>query len=288
MRRFWLENRNGDVWDLTSNNLDDQNNAFLANPDGLGIRTRVRSFEIENTTFLESITTQTQVIGGAIHFKDYDHFNRFAEFVGAINHEQPLKLYYSTTRQVQRQWYKRVLITELRKGEISPKTSTLEVRLKFECLSQWMQDHNVSLEILRSGNALTHPFVYPYTYAGNNLAIDIDNSGNLRTSCVVRVEGLTDTPTFRIFQNNRIVDQARYHLTVPSGSHLIVDSAPDTQRAELHTGNNTENVYYTGEKDYTYSNFIMIPEGKSTFVVSAHNSNFGRVTISYSIQRELI
>jgi len=138
------------------------------------------------------------------------------------------------------------------------------------------------------GTAHMHNFVYPYTYAGNAVSIEIDNTGNLSTSCQIRVEGHTDTPTFRLIQNGEIIDQARYNLIVRQGSHLIVDSAPDTQRAELITGTNVENVYYTGEKDYTYSNFIIIPSGKSTFVASALNANFGRVTVSWSIQREII
>jgi hypothetical protein len=75
---------------------------------------------------------------------------------------------------------------------------------------------------------------------------------------------------------------------VNSGQHLIVDSSPDTQKATLYTGAVAEDVYYAGEKDYTYTNFVTIPSGKSTFIVSARNTNFGKVTLSYSIQKELI
>ena len=287
MRKFWLENRDGEIWDLNQH-ADDGQTAFMARPEGLGIRTRIRSFEVENTTFIEQIQTQVQTIQGTLYFKDYDHFAKFAEFVGVINSDQHLKLYYATEAGADRHWYKRVLITELQKGEINVRTSVLEIRARFECLSRWRQDHQQSLDIMRVGTAHMHPYIYPHTYAGNSLSIEIDNTGNLSTSCQIRVEGHTDTPTFRLIKNGEIIDQARYNLIVRQGSHLIVDSAPDTQRAEIITGSNTENVYYTGEKDYRYSNFIIIPSGKSTFVVSALNNNFGRVTVSWSIQRELI
>ena len=288
MRRFWLENRAGEIWDFNANNFDEDDRNLLARPEGLGIRTRIRSFEVENTTFIESITTQSQTIQGLLYFRDYAHFRAFADFVGVINDEQPLKLYYSVNEQKERHWYKRVLITELQKSEISIRTGTLEVRARFESLSRWRQDHHISIEIGQSGNAHVYPYFYPYTYAGSNLTVDIDNTGNLRTSCIITVEGMTDTPTFRLIQNDKIIDQARYNLLVPSGSKLVVDSAPDTQRAELITGEVIENVYYAGEKDYTYSNFLMIPSGKCEFVASALNSNFGRVRIEFSIQREVI
>ena len=288
MREFWLENSEGKLWDLTSNNLDNQDGSLLADPDGLGIKTKIKSFEVENTIFVEEITTQTAVIDGKLYFKDYKHYQRFVEFVGNINTDKPLKLYYSIGEKLDKHWYKRVLISELKKGEINKKTATLEVKVKFDCLSRWKQDQEISIEIGHTGGSLVYPYVYPYTYGGNNLAIDIDNTGNLPTSCIVKAEGHTDTPTFRLIQNDEIIDQAKYNLVIPSGSHLIVDSAPDTQKATLYTGTNEENVYYTGEKDYTFSNFITIPTGVSTFVVSALNTNFGKVTISYSIQKELI
>ena len=72
----------------------------------------------------------------------------------------------------------------------------------------------------------------------------------------------------------------------------MIDSSPDSQEASLYTKVDDnyvkEDVYYIGEKDYSYSNFITIPSGKSTIVFSATNTDFGKVTISYSIQKELV
>jgi len=292
MRKFWLENSEGKLWDLTDPNLDNGGGSFLADPSGLGIKTKIKSFEIENTFFIEEVTTATQSIDGTMHFKDYDHFKRFIEFVGNVNTDTPLKFYYSTGEKLEKYWYKLILIGELKKGEISRKTATLQVKAKFDCLSRWKQDVEISIEIARSGNALVYPYTYPYVYGGNNLAVNIDNTGNLPTSCLVKIEGYSDTPSFRIIQNDKIIDQAKYNITVREGQYLIVDSSPDTQKATLYTGTGTsqtqEDVYYTGEKDYTYSNFITIPSGKSTFIVSALNTNFGKATLLYSILREII
>lgn len=298
MRRFWLENSEGRLWDLTPKNPYDKRSSFFADPDGLGIKTKITSYEVENTCFIEQIDTQSQTIKGDLYFSSYEHFTKFVEFVGNINTKTTMKLYYSTNghtheNPLESEWYKLVLINELEKGEIDYKTGFLKCAVKFVCLSRWKKDRKIVLELNRYGDPLVYPYYYPYYYGGsNNLAVDIDNEGNLPTSCIIRVDAVTDTPFIRIIQNGEIKDQAKYNLIVKEGSYLIIDSSPNEQEASLYTlvdGEYVkEDVYYIGEKDYTYSNFVTIPSGKSTIVFSATNTDFGKVTITYSIQKELV
>jgi len=296
MRRFWLENSSGAIWDLTNNNLSSTTANFMAQPQGLGIRTRVNSFAVENTYFIENITTQTQNIQGVLFFKDYAHFTSFVNFVGNINTETPIRLYYSTDGathlSTEKQWYKDVLITDLRKEEIELHYSALRVPITFTAMSRWKRDVEITLELARTGTPLVFPYVYPYFFGGsNNMAVQITNDG-LPTSARIRTEGITDTPLFRLIRDGEILSQAKYHLTVGANSHLIVDSDPANQEARLYTrsGNSylIEDVYNAGEADYAFANFISIPSGVSWFLASATNANFGKITISMSWQKELL
>jgi len=295
MRRFWLENQHNQIWDLTSNDLGAIAANFMAQPQGLGIRTRVNSFAVENTYFIEQITTQTQNIQGVLFFKDYPHFTRFVNFVGNINTTDPLRLYYSTDGathlSAEKQWYKDVLITDLRKDEIDRHYAALRVPISFTAISRWKRDVEITLELARTGDPLVYPYIYPYFFGGsNNMAVRIDNQG-LPVSARVRIQGITDTPLLRIIRDGEILNQAKYHLTVGANQHLIVDSDPKNQEATLYTpsGNNLlrEDVYNAGEADYAFANFISIPSGVSWFLASAANANFGKVTISYSEAVEL-
>ena len=298
MRKFWLENEFGKKWNLTPKDPYDKDSSFFADPSGLGIQTKVTSYEVENTCFIEEIETQTQTISGNLYFSSYEHFTNFVEFVGNINTTTPLKLYYSTEGisfdySLESEWYKLVLINEIDKSEIDYKTGFLKCKVKFMCLSRWKKDKKIVLELNRYGEPLVYPYYYPYFYGGsNNLAVDIDNEGNLPTSCVIKIEAVTDTPFVRVIQDGEIKDQAKYNLIVNENSYLLIDSSPDSQEASLYTKVDDnyvkEDVYYIGEKDYSYSNFITIPSGKSTIVFSATNTDFGKVTISYSIQKELV
>lgn len=298
MRKFWLENESGKKWNLTPKDPYDKDSSFFADPSGLGIQTKVTSYEVENTCFIEEIETQTQTISGNLYFSSYEHFTNFVEFVGNINTTTPLKLYYSTEGisfdySLESEWYKLVLINEIDKSEIDHKTGFLKCKVKFMCLSRWKKDKKIVLELNRYGEPLVYPYYYPYFYGGsNNLAVDIDNEGNLPTSCVIKIEAVTDTPFIRVIQDGEIKDQAKYNLIVNENSYLLIDSSPDSQEASLYTKVDDnyvkEDVYYIGEKDYSYSNFITIPSGKSTIVFSATNTDFGKVAISYSIQKELV
>ena len=298
MRKFWLENANGKLWNLTPKNPYDKRSSFFGEPEGLGIKIKITSYEVENTCFIEEVETQSQTISGDLYFSDYDHFTQFVEFVGNVNIKKPMKLYYSNNghsfdNPLESEWYKLVLINELKKSEIDYKTGFLKCEIKFACLSRWKKDKKIILELNRYGDPLVYPYYYPYYYGGsNNLAVDIDNEGNLPTSCIIKVEAVTDTPFIRIIQDGEIIDQAKYNLIIKENSYLQIDSSPNKQEASLYTLVDgeyiREDVYYIGEKDYTYSNFITIPSGKSTLVFSATNTDFGKVTISYSIQKELV
>lgn len=298
MRKFWLENSHGKIWDLTSNRIWDKNSAFLASPDGLGVKTKISSYEVENTIFVEDITTQSQSINGTIYFSDYNHFSRFVEFIGNVNTQEPMKLYYSVNgisydNNMDKQWYKRVLITEIKKGEVDTKTSSLKVSITFECISKWRKDKEITMSMTNNGEPLSYPYIYPFVFMGeNHLGVEINNSGNLPTSCTVRIDGLTKKPTFRMLQNGKVIDQARYDLTINTNESLVINSSPENQEATLYTTSETgevaQDVYHLGEMDYTFSNFITIPTGISFFIISGLDDVLGKVTLSYSEQRELI
>ena len=292
MRRFWL--KKGDrIWDLSSAAFGNSK-SFMGDPQGLGVNAKIDSFEVERVVFIEKVRLESSEISGRLYFTDYAQFTAFAEFIGYIETNEPLRLYYSTDEikpdyNSNDEWYKLVLIKELKKSEIDVKTGVLICDIKFAAVSRWKKDKVITLELSPFGEPLVYPYVYPYYYGGqNNIAVVIDNSGNLPTHCIVRVEAETDTPLFRIIQNNDVVEQAKYNVYIRQGSFMLIDSDPSRQEASLYTGENREDIYYLGERDYTYSNFITIPSGESMFLFTARNSQFGKVTLSYSLQRELV
>ena len=73
MRKFWLENAKGKLWNLTPKDPYAQKSNFFGKPEGLGIKTKISSYEVENTCFIEEVETQAQTISGDLYFSDYEH-----------------------------------------------------------------------------------------------------------------------------------------------------------------------------------------------------------------------
>jgi len=291
MRSFWLT-KGLDVWDISSAEFTANRN-FMAQPQGLGLTAKIDSFEVERSTFVESVKIEPAEITGELLFADYAQFIRFAEFIGHVELKETIRFYYSTTSKptdllLNTEWYREVLIKELTKGEID-EYGVLRCEVKFLAVSRWKRDQTITLELAPFGQPLTYPFFYPYHYGGaNHVAVSIDNRGNLPTHCKVIISAETHTPTFRVLQNGEVVEQARYHVIIRPGSHMVVNSDPAMQEASLYTAGHREDVYHLGERDYSYSNFITIPSGQSMFLFSANNNIFGAVRLEYSLQRELI
>jgi hypothetical protein len=297
LRRFWLK-KGAAIWDLSASGLGN-GNGFFGSPEGLGVKTKIETYEAERACFIESVKLETQEISGKLYFKDYAAFTTFTDFIGYVENPEPLRLYYSTGEtppnyQSDSEWYKLVLIKELKKGEISEKSGVLECAVKFQSVSRWKKDQTITLELTPFGEPLVYPYIYPYFYGGmNNVAAVINNTGNLPAHCTVKAEAETDTPVFRVIQNGEVVEQAKYNVYIRPKSYLIVNSDPANQEASIYTdidggGVHREDVYYLGERDYAYSNFLTIPSGESMFLFSAKNSKFGRVTLQFSLTKELI
>jgi hypothetical protein len=271
----------------------------MSAPSGLGVKVKIDSFEVERAFFIESVKLENAEISGKLYFESYEKFGAFVNFIGYVETTVPLRLYYSTTEETPdyngtSEWYRLVLVKELKKGEIDVKTGCLICEVKFAALSRWRKDQTITLELTPFGRPLVYPYYYPYYYGGvNNMAVEIDNSHNLPTSCVVKIESETATPLFRILKDGKLLEQAKYNVYIRGGSYAIIDSSADRQEASIYTAQSDgslhrEDIYYLGERDYAYSNFITIPEGRSMFLFSAANSQPGKLTLSFSTQREVI
>ncbi|MCL2798146.1 MAG: hypothetical protein FWD58_08865 [Firmicutes bacterium] len=239
MRRFWLK-KGSTVWDLSSGDLSLSAANFMATPAGLGVKVKVDSYEVERATFIENVKLESAEISGKLYFNDYAQFTAFAGFIGYVETTEPLRLYYSTAEEKPDynsidEWYRLVLIKELKKGEIDLKSGKLICDIKFQAVSRWKKDRLITLELSPFGTPLVYPYIYPYIYGGqNNVGVYIDNIGGLPTHCTVRIEAETDMPLFRIIRNGSVIDQARYNVYIRPGSHMIINSDPANQEASLY------------------------------------------------------
>lgn len=206
----------------------------------LNVEVKIDSYEVERAVFVENVKTESQDISGKLYFIDYTAFESFVDFIGYLETTEAMRLYYSTADEKPdynstNEWYKLILIKEIKKSELDKKTGVLICDIKFHAVSRWKKDQKITLELSPFGSPLVYPYIYPYYYGGmNNVAVEINNPG-LPTSCVVRIEAETDTPLFRVLKDNQLLDQAKYAVYIRPGSYAVIDSSPEKQEASLYT-----------------------------------------------------
>jgi hypothetical protein len=294
MRKFWLK-KNGAVFDLTDGTLA-SGKAFLGAPQGLGFKSKVESFTVEYATFVEKTTIENSVVKGNLYFSGYAAFSAFLTFIGVQGKAEPIRLYYSTSDLPYTStdnWYKEVLITNLGKTELDVKTGVLICAVEFTGITPWKQDR---LYTVQGGNpvgdALVYGYLYNYTYGGASAkALDIDNTGNLPTACKIEIYGVAANPSFYLEQNGLQVQKGRFRCTLPNATgRIVIDSDPVKQEATYYDTSvpDGRSVYNLAEPSYDYANFITIPEGQSRIIITADGGTLGAVSVSFSIQREVI
>jgi hypothetical protein len=294
MRRFWLK-KNNTLWDLSVSALG-ESNGFLADPQGLGFKAKIESFDIEYATFVEKVTMDKSVVKGNLYFRDYESFSHFLSFIGIQEKAEPIRLYYSTSDLPYaslENWYKDCLITTLGKTEIEVKSGVLKCAVEFTGITPWKQDR---LYTVQGGNpvgdALVYGYLYNYTYGGASAkALDIDNTNNLPTACKIEIYGVAANPSFYLEQNGVQKQKGRFRCTLPNATgRIVIDSDPVKQEAMYYDTSvpDGRSVYNLAEPSYDYANFITIPPGLSRLIVTADGGTLGAVSVSFSIQREVI
>jgi hypothetical protein len=294
MRRFWLKKGNT-VWDLSHSELLGTN-AFFADPQGLGYKSKIDSFAIEYAVFIEKVAMDTSVVKGNLYFNDYAVFSAFLAFIGFQEKAETIRLYYSTSDESYdslNNWYKEVLITALGKTEIDVKCGALKCAVEFTGVTPWKQDRVYTVQGGNPiGDALVYGYLYNYTYGGANAkAMDIDNSGNLPTSCRIEIYGVATNPSFYLEQNGVQLQKGRVRAVLPNTpGRIVIDSDPVKQEATYYDSSIPlgRSVYSLAEPSYDYTNFITIPPGLSRLIVTADGGTLGAVTVGFSIQREVI
>lgn len=199
-RKFWLENKNGDIWHFAN-----QGDTFGHSPTGLGLSSNysfIRLGDSEMTTFFQYNLLD---IGLKIIFlgdTNSDIYQKYFNFIQFISQE-PLLFHYQTPNLINESYFRNVILVGLEKSEILPETRTLDCQLQLKPTTLWRSSKEEVVEI-NSGyeDGKSYPLNRPYHYIGNNVErIKLFNKSTQYLSLIIEVFGVALNPTFRLFDN---------------------------------------------------------------------------------------
>ena len=262
VRKFKLVNANGAEWNLM------RKDAFLYEPDGLGINQENEYMRIGNTYELVQRLSAQKSISFSMVFRSYAVYRQFADFIIY----QPLKLAYMP----QTEWvYCDGEITALSKTEIDYQTNRLICGATFTATSLWYIPRRAQRTADDVENPKKYDYGYNYQYADAiNGYINVINNSNEDAQGTITIFGPITNPSWYVSVNNNVVESGSVSAIIPEGNKLVVNSKDGHLEVAEYVGDTdtfVRNLYQM--TDFAKETFVHFPPGNSVLFVSGSSED---------------
>lgn len=288
VRKFWLENQNGEIWHFTS----EESKTFLNAPAGLGMSVNYAGFRLGNAEVVNYQQYQLNSITGTLIFHKNtrtDIYEDYFKFMQFISNNSLLKLHYQTPNDFETSYYSYGFVAQIDKGEIDNSRLVMQCPIVFKRQTFWRNDkiNILNIENEAGTDGKKYELLRPYYYASSKLNnIRIVNRGNAEATLKITIFGEAENPTFKIYDSsNRQYGAMRMLGTF---DEVMVDSDDLNENIVLKRNGAILTAPY-GYQDLTigapnqiYVTFVKIKSGVSTGVFSSDNTFTGSVRLEWS------
>jgi hypothetical protein len=252
MRKFWLENENGEVLNLNNNSKEP---LIFSNPEGIGFEKNTTKIDFTGRTVIYREDYLFNDITGIINCT-YKTYNVFIDYIARSGRYIKLFYQYGNERYF---WF--VNCRSTNKSEI-----TEGVLLKESVIFSKNSLRLSSGETRVSGDVeigdKIYPYPYPYTYGFSSGEYKfLINDGHYPTPCIIEIFGEAINPTFSII-NFEYESRGKFNVRLEKGETLYINSEESELEASIKKlGDQKINVY--PYQDWQLDNFLVIPKGVS-------------------------
>lgn len=310
MRQMWLEKKNtGAIWNcMPQNPYKTDYGCFFAHPDGLGYEQNVEQKQVNVDYFIKEISSVNHSVSVEAYFNGNEHLENFVSFVGDFS--EPMILYYSPDGsiepydQISKPYYKPVVISNFGRPEMNS-AGFIVCKIEFKSQSDvWKKDYVYDFETSESSavmEQLTYPYIYPYTFEGDNLVAVVVENGGRETGCEIKIKNLSQNltitnPSWALEHvivdkyGNTVseVQKGKFYVSLGENDAIYINSTDTAQEAKfIHSDESEESIVSLQEPSWDYINFIRLKHGSNRIVLNIPSVN-ARVTIGYSETKEVI
>ena len=287
IRKFWLENQNGDLWYFT----DEESKTFFDAPTGLGINLEYGGYRLGNAEVINYQNYDLLAIQGTLLFfrnSRAEIYKDYFDFMNFIANNSLLKLHYKTPNSFD-SFYRYCFVRKVDKTQINSDALAMECPITFQTQTFWRNDNKnvvvVDNSIANDGKSyeLTRSYYYPTSKLSN---IKVLNRGNTETALKVTIEGEVTNPTLNVYDNSN--DKYGAMRMLGTFDKVIVDSDDISESIVLEQDGATLVAPYSyqdlsiGSPNQTYITFLKLKSGESSLRFNADNSFNGIVTLEWS------
>lgn len=257
VRQFKLINSKGASFNLM------RRDALFYVPDGLGFSMDSEYMQIGNSYQLIDTEASQKVVSGTMVFDSYAIYEEFVNFIAFT----PLKLAYKPLNE----WaYLDCSVSNLSKSEIDYTDRKLKCNIDFTATSKWYIPRRAERTSPEVANGKRYTYTYDYQYAETlNGIIRITNNSSEDSPCIITIFGQIVNPTWSLIVANKVVASGQVSGTIEDGNKLVINSKDNQLEIAEYQADGTfvQNRYQ--DSDFTRENFIYIPNGQSTLLISS-------------------
>lgn len=121
----------------------------------------------------------------------------------------------------------------------------------------------------QSATGKVYPYTYNYTYSSdfvNTVVIESDSAK--KSPCTLTIYGEAETPIWRHYVNDKIVETGQYNGTIASGNYLVIDTKSIPYRIEEYNSSGVLVADRYSSCDFSTKRFMYLYEGQNRFSVS--------------------
>lgn len=281
IRRFWLKNADGVVFDLTNCNT------FLNTPSGLGFSKTYSTLRLGDNDIITSEQGNLLQVEGDVLFmggSNYAQYQGYLNFIKFLS-RKPIQLFYKTPN-LDEAFFCDCLVVELSKSEIA-QDGILHAPISVKMTSFWQTSKQNQQTVLPGTNGgKAYPLVRPYAYGGSVMNnIEIYNNGTVDAGLIIEINGEATNPQINFYNANN----EQYGVAKLDGSfdYVKINSIDKDEQIILQSDGATLanpasyqdlSVGSTAELLVT---FVKLRPGKNILSVSFANTFAGNVVLSW-------
>lgn len=269
MRKFYVENEIRERFSLWGNRV------FMTQPEGLGITHEAEYLRIGNSFLRNKLHVAQSNIGGVIEFIDPGANKKFQEFYAFCAAASKLYLVYDPGDGSE--YIRDIDVSEVGKTERTG--ATLPISIGFTCKSLYYLRDNNRFSFEATEGEKRYDFAYDYVYGDDGTyRATIRNNGHVAAPFECSIYGFCMNPAIRIMQNNKILYEVEFPVTVAEGEYIRYCSRDGMLEATLVSGNKETNLMPL--LDIEKDNFFKIPTGNSDIILTSSNESKNTIIVT--------
>lgn len=248
-RKLYLVNESGSTF-----YFDFQSQCAIEEIDGLGFEFDI-TYEDFESKFVETNRTipQRAITFSLIFFDGYKGFTRWIKYLAK---SQQLRLFYEADG-------KKFCYVNIRSSDKTElKSNALRTKVKIDCLSLWLVNRSVEIQVRNIGGGKIYTYDYPYSYAVSfNGKTTVTNNSARDVPLLIRMIGNCLNPRVIIRQGGKDIQKLRL-LTDERDEPIIEVNASRTEQSIIKI-TPTDTFDYYDKQDFAEKNFLFLPPGES-------------------------